>query len=271
LLAEALAQEGRTDRARRLLLALSREKKPPAEAMHRLGMIFFEEGAHEEALRWFRRSIALHANDYYSRIYCARSYLELGRFADASRVLEEAKGIASTAEVHYLLGTALLRRQEPQKAISFFKEAIERNADYTEAVFSLAEAYRKLGQEEAADAALARFQELHRADQSLLETANRLEQKCQQHTEDVRGRCQLARLYIEQGRFQEGERWAWKAIQIDPQNTEVRLLLAGVLRRQGFLNGAALHYRKILRRNPDHLDARRELEALIRRHGRRTD
>ncbi|MBN1442620.1 MAG: tetratricopeptide repeat protein [Planctomycetes bacterium] len=270
LLGEALAQEGRTDDARRVLLALSR-RDPPAEALHRLGVIYFEEGAHEEALRWFQKAIALRERDYYSRIYCARSCLELGRIAEASGHLEEARGIASTGEVHYLLGTAAARRGELEKAVASFQKAIEVSADYTEAVFSLAEACRKLGRNEAAEEALARFRDLHRRDQSLLEAAGRLEQSCHAHPADVGQRTRLARLYGDHARWEDCERWAWKAVLLAPGSTEGRLLLASALERQGLAAAAALHYRKVLRLDPDHPQALQALQALIRRSGRRVD
>ena len=266
LFAEALLEEGKVERAENLLVEL--EKRDPGAALPRLGVLHYERGDHEACVRILGRVIRRNREDYYSRIYAARSLVELGRPEEAERVLGEARRLAETPEVRYLLGRAAARRDRHHDAAVHFRAALKSEPEYTEAVYGLALSLRRTGKSAEARRQLGRFRELHRRDWKYQQEANRLEEECRRRPRDARAALTTARSHFAARQFDRASRFAWLALRRDPALLDARLMLARALERQGRRAESALHYQKILRRDGRHPEARAELEALIRGHGR---
>src|SRR6185312_11746186 len=57
----------------------------------------------------------------------------------------------------FMLGTQYLRNNQPTKAVEYFKKTLSLKPDYDLAVMNLAQAYRRLGDDDAALAGFERY------------------------------------------------------------------------------------------------------------------
>jgi len=268
VLCEALLSEGKRTRAEALLVRLRQNDATPW-TLHRLGVLFHERGEHHKAVEVLREAIDKDANDYYSRIYVARSLLELERPDDAVRTLEAVRRVADTPEVTYLLGRAAAATADPKSAVAHFRATLERQPTYTEALYGLSCALRDLDETEESRRTFLRFQKLHREDSRRLVDASRFEQELVLSPEDTGVALRAARFHLREKNYNRAERTAWRVLRRNPLDVTARMILARALGAQGRYQEAALHYQKTLRIQPDHTEAQRELEGLVERHRRR--
>ncbi len=275
------ALRGRVEEVRGIILFLQgreEEAAPHLEkarsagrpgAAHHLGLAFFHRGDRRGAIPYFVEAVKADPGDYYSLLYHGWALLELNDLDSARTTFEKTRRVAATAEVEELLGRVELRAERLDRARERFEGALRENPRFPEALFGLATVFRRLGKPAEAKEALSRFRELHRAQQEDLRIAYEMNQR---HLADPANAVlaeELGSHHFRRGDRQEAERFAWIALGREPRRISARLLLARSLAGSGRYREAALHYRKILRADGEHAEARRELEELIRRHARR--
>jgi tetratricopeptide (TPR) repeat protein len=268
LRAIAVFVDGKAAEAERILSGLGRMSD---SGWHYLGLIAFNSGNHEAAVERFGRAIAAAPGDYYNHLYRATSLLELGRLDAARAAFRSTQEIADTPEVAQLLGRLELRAERFSDAEAHLRKAVRLSPDNAEAWFGLMTALRRQKKSDEAKEAATRFQDLHRRQQENLDIAYRLHQTHEAEPRNADAAERLARHYLATDDPGAAERTSWHAVRADPRHVAGRLALARTYARVGRYLEASVHYRRILRQVPEHAEARREVEELIRKHARRVD
>jgi tetratricopeptide (TPR) repeat protein len=240
-----------------------------AQAAFYLGVIFFDRGDREAALKNFELAAKLDPQDYYVHVYMARSLLDLDRGGEALKRLEGLVAPFQTPEVRSLEGRAQLRERRYEEATALFRQALEMNPRSTEALMGLGTALRCLGKQEEARRALERFQALHQEESEHQRKVNALSQAIERSPKDSKAVEEMALLAFEGGDVEAAERNAWRALILDPRRIPSRLILARALARGGRYGAASVQYQKILRQDPNQEEARQELDELVRNHARK--
>ncbi|HLU47788.1 MAG TPA: tetratricopeptide repeat protein, partial [Planctomycetota bacterium] len=266
VLVEAEIARGRSAQALELLRAIV-ATRPSADALHRLGVIELERGANEDALKLFERVLELRPDDYYAAIYATRALLHLDRAAEAERLLARWDD-GSLPETLYLRGRARALRDDHGRAAQDLRRALERDPRYLEASYALSMSLRKLGREDDAREELRRFARLRDEEADTRRRAHALEQEAVRAREDARPALELARLYLDRQEPERAVPWAWRALHRSAGNADARLIVARAESALGRYANAASQYRRILRADPSHTEARRGLEELIRARAR---
>jgi tetratricopeptide (TPR) repeat protein len=256
-------------KARAALEILKRLPQKSDAGWHYLGLIEFNTGKYAEAAESFERALALVPGDYYNMLYRAQSLLELDRLGDARKVFHEILAFAPTAEAHQLLGRLEIRAGRFEEAESQLRKALEVSPGHAEAQFGLATALRRLQKTEEARQAVERFRELHATQQENIAIAYKLYQEHAARPKDPELAERLARHYLATEDPAAAERTAWHAVRADPSRIQGRLILARSYAKVGRYREAAVHYRRILRADPEQPEATAELRELIARHARR--
>ena len=266
--ASVLATLGRAREAEPILERLV-TRRESSGAAHQLGTLRYERGDHRGALKAFKLAIELDAEDYYSRVYAARTCIELGELDDArAHLLTQAKR-AGSPELEYLLGRVEERAGRLAEAIAHFRRALQGQPDYLECEFALGGALRARGETAEARRSLSRFRELHHADWRRLQRAGELAQACAREPRNPEAWLKSARFHLSTADGEAARAAAWKALRLEPAGHEARLVLARALRANGRYSAALGHLRKILRAKPGEIEAERELRDLVRKHARR--
>jgi tetratricopeptide (TPR) repeat protein len=162
LLAQDAETRGDFDAAARFYQEALRANSEATGVHYALGSIYADSGKYEEAAQEFEAELKINPMD-------ALALWKAGEIAlrkdprSACQYLERALALdPDLPQARLAYGRALLRLQEPEKAVVEFQQ-VEHLAPEEDSVhYHLANAYRKLGRSREADAELAIFQELAR-------------------------------------------------------------------------------------------------------------
>ena len=187
----------RDDDAKATLKRAAERAPADAEVPYDLGRIDYQQGRHAEAAELLRRATTLDPNWYKAWDALGLATEALGNVGEAQQLYLKAIALVHTAHPHYdvvyanfadlmikvgdyqrafdlaaeaaernpdearnffLAGKALVQLGRADISLRWFERAIVLNADYPEAHYQLAQAYRRLGRTEDAERALKAFQ-----------------------------------------------------------------------------------------------------------------
>jgi tetratricopeptide (TPR) repeat protein len=190
-----LHQQGRLGEAEAVYREILRIDKRNADALHLLGVIYYQTGRHEEAVESISRAIklspgaamayynrgnalqalnrfedavanfskAISLNPHYAEAYNNRGTAlnELGRFADAVASCDKAIELqAAFAEAHNNRGISLMRLGRPEESLASYDKALSLNPRYPEAWNNRGLPLRNLGRFDDALASYAKALEI---------------------------------------------------------------------------------------------------------------
>ena len=162
-LALGYAREEKYAQAKTLAAQVAAELPGDYYAQHILGLGFFGLNEFDSASTRFKKAISLNPN-------FADSHYQLGLIYSRNPttlqqgLAEYERAVAlgySQAEVFRNLGSVCTKLGKYNDAIAYLNKALERNPNYADAYFQLADAYRKSGKLEEAANASRKFQELN--------------------------------------------------------------------------------------------------------------
>ena len=189
-----------------------------------------------------------------------RSY-ERGDVSDAlsqfGRLLRTRSGFA---DVHYMVGTLLERRDELESAMQSLREALRINPSYTEALLALASLHERQGDFERSREIAERARATARTPAGALDATTRGKLANLQ--------AQLGDAYREAGDLPEAIEAYRKALDRCPKFHDIRHRLGIALREAGLPDRALAEFRRVLRGNPDFLDAAVQLGLTLYTLGR---
>jgi tetratricopeptide (TPR) repeat protein len=131
----------------------------------------------------------------------------------------------------FMMGTQYLRHNEPAKAVEHFKRTLSLKPDYDLAVMNLAQAYRRLGDD---DAALAGFEHYLKID-----------------PKDPFVHYQMGEIWMDRGDLPRAEQLFQRALELDANVASARNALGVVTLKKGDVAGAERLIREALAIKPD--------------------
>ena len=130
-----------------------------------LGYLLYTQKAYDEASKELQAELALDPDHTQSLLYLGDIAVKAGRFADARPLLEKAeKGDPSLPLAHLDLGIVLTDAGQLDDAVRELKEASRLDPNDVDPHWRLARIYRSRGDTQAANAELARTEQLKKAE-----------------------------------------------------------------------------------------------------------
>jgi tetratricopeptide (TPR) repeat protein len=187
------------------------------------------------------------------------------------------------AEVHYSVGTDLVRLGRIQEAIGQYEQALQIEPDYTEAHYNLANAFLQTGNLAEAighfyealpslpESTMAPYGDaVHDTLGNALLQAGRLPEAIKQYEQALQikpdyaeAHYNLGNALTRAGRVLEAINHYQRAIQIKPDYAEAHYRLAVALEKAGNIPDAIRHYEQAVRINPDYDQAHRDLALAL--------
>jgi tetratricopeptide (TPR) repeat protein len=255
-LGEALYRSGRRGEALPALEKAAAPPEPMPEALVYIAAILEAEGKSEESWSLLRQYLTLRPDDLKMRLLLGEQLSGNRRYEEA---IEVWKGGEPNAELDYRIGESLSRKREgyseaesylrealvgdprhlearvllgrilarqgrPEQGLEELERAAEDHPEAPDVYFTLASVYQQLGRAEEAQAARGRFQELSRE-------AERREHLDAQLKVTYKG----ARELLAAGKVEEAEKAFRSVLELDPDNTAGRSMLAKIAYSKGEL------------------------------------
>ena len=182
-----------------------------------LGSAYANTHRYTEALEAYKIAVTLDANDKMIHHQLGNVYSKRGEHAAAIRhqvqaiTLEPKFGAA-----HYQLGLLYAHEKRWDDAINAYRTAYHHDPTLVEALYNLAQAYRRIGDTTAAREQMRRFQERKTVLDPLHQLRGAL-QRAQDPTERAQILANIARYYLKDGNYEKAVWEYQKAIGMNPQ------------------------------------------------------
>ncbi|WP_345972993.1 tetratricopeptide repeat protein [Sulfurimonas diazotrophicus] len=136
--ADSAYGDGNLAEARVYLERAEKQDPDSPEVLNKLGFILFKEGAHEEALQKYNRSLTLDPGDDLTHNAVAGVLRKLGRLDEAQEHYKSAVDIDDAfEETYYNYGRLLIEKGDMEGARMMFEKALELRPGYPEAAEAL--------------------------------------------------------------------------------------------------------------------------------------
>jgi tetratricopeptide (TPR) repeat protein len=253
-----------------------------ADALHLLGVIFYQYGEDRSAVEFIRRAIQRNGKSGVYYLNLGNALLRLGSPQEAAAAYRQAVHInPASAEAHTGLGAALRASGRLGEAQAAHRRAISIRPEYAEAHFNLGASLADQGLVDEAVVAYRRaialkpdYAEAHSQLGRILRAQGRRDEAVAAFRETARLNPGSAEAYFnlgaplyEQGKFSEAAAAYREAIRINPDHSPTYLSLGATLRAQGKLDEAIAAYRKSIQLTPDYAEAHKNLALALRELG----
>ena len=228
-----------------------------------LGHVYRGKGPVERAVASFERALELTPDDVTTMIWLGESELTAGHADVAEGVF--AKALASrpsVAAAWFGAGRAALANREYRRATDQLTRALELAPQATKIHYSLAMAYRGLGDTAQAEAHLALQGEVEtRPPDPLMREIDVLLQSAEAY--NIRGGVAL-----DAGRWEEAAAAFRKGLELAPDDASLGHRLGTALYQMGDVRGAMEQFERVLRTSPDYPQSHFSLGVLLGEAGR---
>lgn len=185
--------------------------------------------------------------DAQSVLDSARAYMDSDQAGAAEAILRRAvERLPTHQQVHFLLGEALLAQARPDEAYAFYDQGILIGPDHPEYRHAAATIAATIGRFEDAELHYRAAQRLDPANPKYPLYLAQVQRK-QGHADEARASLvvatkidpdlaiawgSLAAIAMDEGRLEMAEHYLGKAVALEPERTEWRVMRARILRRQ---------------------------------------
>lgn len=228
-----------------------------------LGKLDHQEGRFDDAIRRYQLARTLRPDYVATLVNLGNIFLELNRLEDARASFSAALTIdKNNPAAHYGLGQVAVSKRNYAEAVDHFEKTLAQVPDANRVHYSLAMAYRGLGNAEKAKAHLAQQGSVGvRVADPLVDGLSDL----------ITGE----RVYLARGKVAfEAKRYAdaviefRKAVAAKPDSVTARINLGAALTQVGDLNGAVEQFEEALRLEPGRVNAHYNLAVLLARQNK---
>ncbi len=253
-----------------------------AEALHLLGLVYFQSRNHERALGLIQRAIGINpaVPAFYSNL--GLIFQELGHFDIAIINFQKAISLNKDyAEAHNNLGTVLYTIQRHTDALACYERALAIRPNYAEAHYNSGIVLKALGKTDEAIAAYKRAIELRSNYAEAHNNLGFIYQEQEKHDEAyehyqkaialrpdyAEAHNNIGAVYLAQGKLDEAIASYNRAIELRPGYAEAYNNLGYALAEQKRHDEAVVQYEKALSLKPDYTDAYNNLGLSLRERG----
>jgi len=251
---EALARHRAGDRAaaETLYRAAIATNAGDVAALHGLGVLCFETGRGEEAIRLLERGAQLAPADGAVRLNLASSYAAAGRVEDAERCCRELLAAdPRMLEAQLLLANLLRRQRRPAEALTLYEGLLKLEPRHAAAARHRAELLRELGRPAEALAAWDRAVELD--------------------PQSAHCRLRRGRLRQDRGELDAAIADFTDAASLEPDNATAAIALGAALQIAGRNEAALAAHRRARALAPEAREPIRNLALLLEQRGEREE
>jgi tetratricopeptide (TPR) repeat protein len=231
---------------------------------HLLGYLYQQTGRLEEAADRFREARRIRADDHAATIRLAEVSIGLNRLRDAREALQSVVDVFP-ALAQTGLGEVALRERRFEDAIRHFRAALERVPQASSIHYSLAMAYRGLGQVEEARS------HLQQRGAAGIKVGDPIVDSLEPLVRGERGLVARGTRAYEAGHYQEAATAFARAIEAAPASATARVNLGLTQLQLGNTSEAVTQLRAAFELAPDDPDVSRELLRVLLRLGRDDD
>ena len=223
-----------------------------------LGKLDQEADRVDDAIRRFKLVRALQSDYLAAPINLGNLYLQLDRLQEAKQSFTEAAAIdAKNAAANYGLGQVALSERRYAEAATYFEQALEQLPGANRIHYSLAMAYRGLGDTEKVKTHLALQGTVGvRVADPLIDNLQKLIAGERIHL--IRGK-----LALESKRYGEAVTEFQQALKANPESLDAHINYGGALTQTGDLRGAAAQFQDAIRIDPNSINAHYNLAVLL--------
>ncbi len=192
----------------------------------------------------------------------AKDAFQRNDFKTASLLLNEViEQTPNCTEAYFYLANVLHMRGELGKAIKAFQRVLELDPHHTDASISLSVIYNDIGRYEEAKAIFEKANnQVKNTQQQGLSDPHLNKKFSLKHYE-------LAEMYISYGRSDEALFEYNKAVNLDPDNLEIRIKVAKAYTKKGFISKAFDELKRLKTEHPGYMPARIALGLLYYGNG----
>ncbi len=228
-----------------------------------LGKLDQQEGHFDDAIRRYQAARALRPDYIAVLVNLGNIFLELNRLEDARASFSAALEIdKNNPAAHYGLGQVAVSKRSYAEAVNHFEKTLAQAPDANRVHYSLAMAYRGLGDTEKAKAHLAQQGPVG------VRVADPL-------VDGLRDLITGERVYLARGKIAfEAKRYAdavtefRKAVAAKPESVTARINLGAALTQVDDLNGAREQFEEAIRLEPGSVNAHYNLAVLLARQNK---
>lgn len=234
-----------------------------------IGHVFRTLGEPRRAAAAFEQARQIEPNDVPTLTWLAEMRLEAGDPSAARTMLEFALALEpDSAAVHYWLGRAAVAREDYFRAIQHFEEARVLSPTAISINTALVDAFRSIGETEAAEVNLQRLRLAERAGVAL--DAGIIVRPSDPLLDEVEGLVDSAAVYERRGLrafaradYRRAVTQLRRGLELEPGNVELRQKLGTALAVRGDGAGAQEQFEQVIQRAPDHAQAHFSLGVLL--------
>ena len=232
--------------------------------LHLLGYLYQQTGRLDEAAERFGQAVRVQPDDRAASVRLGQVYLSLNRLREAREQFQAVEAVFPMLSRNGL-GEVALRERRYNEAVSHFRAVLERAPQATSVHYSLAMAYRGLGQLDAARA------ELEQRGPGGLSVGDPIVDGLQTLIRGERGLVAQGRKAYEAGQYKEAAAAFAKAVDAAPSSATARVNLGLTQLQLGNTAAAIATLQQAFDLAPEDANASRELVRVLLRAGRADD
>ena len=176
--------------------------------------------------------------------------------AKAQRLIEEVIEInPNNAEAYFIMGNIFHIKGQLGKAVKAFNKALELDSNHTDAAISLSVILNDIGKYEEAKKVFDKANNKVKKESSGIQDPHINKKFSQKHYE-------IAEMYFSYNRYDESLFEYNKASALDPENLEIRIKVAKIYSKKGFISKAIEVLKKLKAEYPGYVPARVSLGLL---------
>ena len=237
---------------------------PSAEALVSLGWTYVAQSKTDSARLAYEKALSVDSS-------YALAYARLGQWYEDQGELETALKYSRRAlelqpnngKYQYVVGSQLLRLDQPEVAVEHLKQATEARPWHQGAHFSLGQALMRLGREQEAERYLAGADSL----EQLQSDIKRLQSIARNNPENSKSWKKLGEKLREAGQVEEAQKAFSMALYLAPEDPILRNNIAMLSAELGNSKAAVRHFQALLTQHPSFVEGWFNLGVVYARSG----
>jgi len=226
-------------------------------------------GNFEAAIGALRQTLEIRPDFEPAKLRLAETMLAASQLDESFQLFNAlAESQPNSPMAHYGRGRILSKKGRSQEAIQALERAVELFPKFGSAHYSLALAYRDIGDREAALHQMRLYQQYRNQWPPIKDELLAEVQQLKISTKDL---ISLGVNLAEKGRYEEAIEIHLKALAKDPDLSQIHANLLQLYARVGKLEKAIDHYRKAVEINPDFYESHYNYGVLMLQQGKRSE